>query len=198
MGIIFGENALSEKTINALFSYIEDTKKKFAWGSNFHLWQPALTVANGVVLTHMLAADMRDAIFAELVERGKLPYHPNNGSMMFYSWFPGSSIAWHSDYEGHDLMTVYLSKDWNPNHGGYFCWREWGDTLPRHTYASPPDECRMRLPKYNEYVYMTDAEWHMTTITAPAAPPRLSLQMFFEKPVFEKLRASRLTELARR
>jgi hypothetical protein len=206
MAVIFGENALSNKTIDALFSYIEDKRKKFVWASNFHLWSPALIVASGVVLTHKLAGDMTDAIFAELVERSKLPYHPKNGTIMFYSWFPGSSIAWHTDYQDSHSMTVYLNKDWNPDHGGYFCWREWDERFPKNT-NSPPDKCRMRLPKYNEYVHMTDAEWHTTTITAFTAPPRLSLQMFFEPPqifsgkfseehwkaVLEKVRVSRLT-----
>jgi len=182
MAVIFGDDALSDKTIATLFSYAEEAKKKFAWGSNVYLWPPTLTITNGVVLTLSLPANATEAIFAELVGRGKLPYHPKDGIMMFYSWLPGSSITWHSDYLDKNSMTVYLTKDWRPDHGGYFCWRDWDETFPRHTYGSPPDECRMRLPKYNHYVYMTDAEWHTTTITAPSAPPRLSLQMFFGKP----------------
>jgi agmatinase len=182
MAVIFGKNALSEKTIDVLLSYVEDTKKKFAWGSNFHMWQPNLTVTSGVVLTHALHGEMTDAIYRELEQRGTLPYYPSYRSMMFYSWFAGSSITWHSDYQDKNSMTVYLCKHWNPDDGGYFCWKEWNESFPRHTYDTPPDECHMRRPSFNDYVYMTDAEWHTTTITAPSAPPRLTLQMFFAKP----------------
>jgi hypothetical protein len=179
VAVIFGENALSDQSLNNLFTYIDDMKKKFAWGTNLHIWPPTLTITPGVVLTHNLPEQMTDEIFAELVARGNLPFQPKDRIMMFYAWCAGSNITWHSDYLDKHSMTIYLSKNWNPNHGGYFCWREWDESLPRHSYGAPPEQCKMQLPKYNNFVYMTDAEWHTTTITAPSAPPRLSLQMFF-------------------
>jgi len=182
MTVSFGTNALSRDTIATLLTYVEGKKKDFAWGSNFLMWQPTLTIATGVVLTHGLPGEMADRIYNELVERKTLPYFPAARSIMFYSWFPGSSITWHTDYEDKNSMTIYLCKDWDPNHGGEFCWRDWDAAFSKHGSNGPPDVCRMRRPSFNEYVYMTDAEWHATTITAPSAPPRLTLQMFFAKP----------------
>lgn len=182
MAVIFGEDALLEQTIDKLFTYIEDVKKKFLWGSNVYLWSPQLTITNGVVLTHQLPENMAQVIMFELAARNKLPYLPENAVVMFYSWQPGSNITWHTDYDNKNSMTIYLSKDWNPDHGGYFCWKDWDESFPKGESAHPPEECKMKLPKYNHYVFMTGAEWHSTTIMAPSAPPRLSLQMFFKKP----------------
>jgi hypothetical protein len=181
MAVIFGEDALSEEGIDRLLSHVEESKKKFTWNSNYNLWSPTLIVPNGVVLTYVLPEKMADELFLELVARGKLSYHPASRIMMFYSWLPGSAITWHSDYTDKNSMTIYLSRDWKPDYGGYFCWRDWDHTLQRHDYSAPPVDSRMRMPVFNHYVYMTEAEWHTTTITAANAPPRLSLQMFFEK-----------------
>jgi hypothetical protein len=181
VAVVFGEDALSEEKIAAVLSHIEESKKNFSWGSNYHLWSPTLIIPNGAVLTYLLPDAMMDELFSELVARGKLSYRPNSRIIMFYVWLPGAAITWHSDYTDKNSMTIYLSRDWDPNYGGYFCWREWDDTFRRHDYSAPPVESRMRMPLFNNYVYMTDAEWHTTTITAANAPPRLSLQMFFEK-----------------
>lgn len=181
MAVFFGTDALSDKTIELLLGYIEEQKKRFAWGSNYFIWSPTLSVSSGAVLTHVLPDSIVEPIFCELYKRGKLYYLPKSRVMMFYAWFPGSSITWHSDYLDKSSMTIYLTKDWNPDHGGYFCWKEWGDDMPRHSFDRPPAVCQMRLPKFNEFVFMSDAEWHTTTITAYCAPPRLTLQMFFEK-----------------
>jgi hypothetical protein len=190
MAVIFGKNALSAETIGDLLSYAEDKKKEFVWGSNFHMWSPNLTIATGAVLTHALPGERADAIYRELAQRGTLPYYPNYRSIMFYSWFAGSNITWHFDYQDKSSMTVYLCEDWKPNDGGYFCWKEWSESFPKYTYDSPPDECQMRLPIFNDYVYITEAEWHTTTITAPSAPPRFTLQMFFSKPSMVRQRKS--------
>jgi predicted RNA methylase len=183
MAVTFGKDALSEEKINDLMSHIEESQKTFKWASNYTLWQPTLVVPNGAVLTYILPEAMANEIFAELVARRKLPYLPQNRTMMFYKWLPGSAITWHSDYTDKNSMTIYLSRDWKPDYGGYFCWRDWDEVFRRHDYGAPPIESRMRMPVFNQYVYMTDAEWHTTTITAANAPPRLSLQMFFEKEV---------------
>jgi hypothetical protein len=112
---------------------------------------------------------------------GKLPYLPKNAVVMFYAWMPGSYITWHTDYLDKNSMSVYLHRECDPNHGGYFCWQDWGRGIERHDWRAPPAQCQMALPRFNSYVYMDDAEWHTVTMTTPNAPPRLSLQMFFGK-----------------
>ena len=181
MAVIFGEDALSQDRIDKILSHVEESKKTFSWSANYNLWSPTLLVPNGAILTYALPESMTDELFSELALRDKLAYRPRSRIAMFYCWLPGSAITWHSDYTDKNSMTIYLSKDWRPDHGGYFCWRDWDDHLRRHDYSAPPVEARMRMPLFNHYVYMTDAEWHTTTITAANAPPRLSLQMFFEK-----------------
>jgi hypothetical protein len=181
MTVSFGRDALTDRVLDAVFAYIEPQKKQFRWGSNVLAWSPALIVGNGgAVLTHILPEGLTDSIYLNLLDRGILQRLPKNKIAMFYIWLPGSNITWHADYIDKQSMTIYLNKEWNPDHGGHFCWKDWGDDLPKHSYGAPPKECRMRTPEYNHYVHMTEAEWHTTTITAAASPPRLSLQMFFD------------------
>lgn len=179
MSVIFGQDALSESTVEGLFAYIENQKKHFVWASNFLLWEPILNKGNGVVLTHKLSNEWTASLYRELHERGKLTYIPSDAIAMYYAWFGGSHIAWHSDYLDKHSMTIYLTKDWHPDHGGYFCWKNWDESMPKHIYREPPAEANMRLPVYNGFVHITEAEWHTTTLTALSAPPRLSLQLFF-------------------
>ena len=180
MTVSFGQNALADEMLDAVFAYVEPQKKKFQWSSNVLSWSPALTVGNGAVLTHILPEGLTSSIYINLLDRGILERIPTNKVAMFYIWLPGSSITWHADYADKQSMTIYLNKSWNPDHGGYFCWKDWGEDLPKNSYDNPPAECRMRMPEFNNYVRMTEAEWHTTTITAAVAPPRLSLQMFFD------------------
>jgi len=181
MSVIFGEDALSESTVEQLLEYINECKKKYAWGSNFYFWRVA-PISAGVVLTHQMPEEWTNRLFVELHARGKLPYHPQRRVALFFAWHSGSNIAWHTDYVELSSMTIYLSRDWDPNFGGYFCWKDWDGISARLGFGNPPPkEAKMRLPSYNNYVYMTEAEWHTTTITASSAPPRLSLQMFFSK-----------------
>jgi hypothetical protein len=180
MTVSFGSNALTAEVLDAVFNYIEPQKKQFRWGSNILVWSPELTVGSGAVLTHMLPEGLTSSIYINLVDQGILDRIPKNKVAMFYAWLPGSSITWHADYIDKQSMTIYLNRNWNPDHGGYFCWKDWGGDLQKHSYESPPKECRMRMPEYNHYVHMTEAEWHTTTITAVVAPPRLTLQMFFD------------------
>lgn len=181
MTVSFGKDALSEAVINAVFAYIEPQKNQFRWNANVLAWSPALlTGNNSAVLTHILPEDLTNAIYSELLNRGIIRHIPKDKVAMFYVWLPGSSITWHADYVDKNSITIYLNEAWNPDHGGYFCWKDWGDDFPKGTYTSPPRDCRMRMPEFNAYVHMTEAEWHTTTITAAAAPPRLTLQMFFD------------------
>lgn len=182
MAVIFGEDALSGETLARIFSYIEKAKAEFVWSANFHVWSPTLVASAGAVLTHILPEQIAEALFSEIRERGKIPYRPRSNVMMFYSWLPGSSITWHRDYPDKNSLSVYLNKEWKADDGGCFCWKDWDETMNKDSHDTPPDISSMRVPRYNNYVYMTDAEWHAVTITAPGAPARLSLQAFFDKP----------------
>lgn len=181
MTVTFGESALSEPTLEKLFAYINGLQNRNVWNSNFKTWQSELTISNGAVITHLMHGAEADMILNELVERRTLPYRPVTTSMMFYAWYPGSSIAWHQDYAEKNSMTVYLSPEWHPDFGGWFCWRDWDGNFRRGNPV-PPTECRMRLPQFNNWVMMNESEWHTTTLTSPYAKVRLSLQMFFDKP----------------
>lgn len=181
MAVIFGEAALSEQILGKILSYSRAVTEKFQWNCNIHFWPEGLINTHGVVMTHMLSAEATIAIFRDLRANGHLSYLPKEKTAMIYSWLPGSGIAWHPDYGNKSSMTIYLNREWRPDHGGYFCWKDWGEDLPQHTYDYAPTEGRIRMPQFNHYVYMNDAEWHCTTITSTLAPPRLSLQMFFDK-----------------
>jgi len=183
VAVIFRENALLEVTLDKLFTYIKSVEKEYVWGSSTYQWAPNLIVNKGVVLTHPMPVDLKNSIVSELIVKNIIPNPPKSCSMAFYSWQAGSNIAWHRDYPVVHAMTIYLSKDWNPDHGGHFCWRDWDETWPKDfERTTPPEEGKKRSPAFNSCVRLTEGEWHSTTITTLDAPPRLSLQLFFDQP----------------
>jgi hypothetical protein len=179
MAVIFGQDALSDSTLEKLSSYLRSREKEFVWGSNYLLWPPTLTTrGGGVVLTHKLTPEWTESLLEELHSREKLSYMPSSGTAMYYAWFGGSSINWHTDYADKSSMTIYLSKEWLAEYGGYFCWKDW-DSSDLNSNGDVPREARIRVPMYNTFVHITKAEWHATTYSAPFAPVRSTLQLFF-------------------
>ena len=76
MAVIFGEDALSDKTLVRIFSYIEKAGAEFVWSTNLLIWPPNLIASTGAVLTHILPEQIADTLFSEILERGKIPYRP--------------------------------------------------------------------------------------------------------------------------
>lgn len=182
MAVIHGCDALSSATLERLFVYIEARRKEPVWNANINLWESGIVHRSSPVLVHSIEQAFSDALLAELHERGKLPYRHEGVPVMFYAWPAGSYIPWHSDFIDKYSMTVYLNQAWKPDHGGAFCWQDWGLGIERHDWSAPPLQCQMIRPRFNAYALMTDAEWHAVTMTTPDAPPRLTLQMFLPRP----------------
>ncbi|MBV8603663.1 MAG: 2OG-Fe(II) oxygenase [Pelomonas sp.] len=182
MAVIHGREALSEATLDKLVRYIEARRKQAVWNTNVNLWDAGIVHASAPVIVHPIEAGFSDELLAELHARGKLPYLHQGVTVMFYAWPAGSYIPWHSDFTDKYSMTVYLNRDWHPDHGGAFCWQDWGVGIERHDFAAPPLQCQMIRPRHNAYALMTDTEWHCVTATTPNAPARLTLQMFLPRP----------------
>lgn len=87
-----------------------------------------------------------------------------------YSWYPGSSIPWHTDEGYLHAMTIYLNHDWDKNWGGYF------------SYLSE-DGVRCIIPEFNLGVAVCPPTPHTVLLVDYSAPVRETLQIFV-KPKF--------------
>ncbi|MDY0745625.1 2OG-Fe(II) oxygenase [Paucibacter sp. R3-3] len=182
MAVIHGRDALSESTLERLLQYLEERRKQPVWNTNINLWDQGIVHASAPVLVHPIEQSFSNDLLAELHARGKLPYLHQGETVMFYAWPPGSYIPWHSDFVDKYSMTVYLNREWNPDHGGAFCWQDWGVGIERHDWSGPPVQSQMIRPRHNAYALMTDTEWHCVTATTSNAPARLTLQLFLPRP----------------
>jgi hypothetical protein len=181
MAVTLGSAALSEATLQTLEQYIEARRTDFCWSSNLKLWDASLVQSSAAVLTHRIEGDFQAQLLAELHARGALPLVPRSVVLLYSIWLPGSYITWHSDYLDKHSLSVYVHRHWDPNHGVAFCWQAWGGSLERHDWRAPPQLCKMVQPTPNSWVHMDDADWHPVSMTTPNAPPRLSLQLFYER-----------------
>jgi hypothetical protein len=182
MAVIHGRDALSDATLERVFQYIEARRKDAVWNTNLNLWDAGIVHQSSPVLVHPIEQAFSNDLLAELHERGKLPYRHEGITVMFYAWPAGSYIPWHSDFVDKYSMTIYLNQQWNPDHGGAFCWQDWGLGIERHDWSAPPVKAQMIRPQFNAYALMTDTEWHAVTMTTPNAPARLTLQLFLPRP----------------
>lgn len=127
------------------------------WGSN-------IVEDSGPVHVHSIptASDLYQRIFAAV--RNQTGNSPT--SIMCYYWMPNSHICWHNDTNHSGAVTIYLNRDWNPNHGGLFLYEQ-GSTI------------QAVLPIMNRAVMQIGGEMHAVTCTTSRAPIRCTLQMFF-------------------
>jgi hypothetical protein len=182
VAVVHGQEALSQETLERLERYLAEQRQRPVWNSNRNFWDAGIVHMSAPVLVHAIEAGFSDDLLAELHQRAKLPYLHRGEQVMYYAWPAGSYIPWHSDFVEKYSMTIYLNKQWHPDHGGAFCWQDWGVGIERHDWSAAPVHSRMVSPRYNAYALMTDTEWHAVSMTTPNAPVRETLQLFLPRP----------------
>lgn len=182
MTVAHGFDALGEATLERLFAYVDWAKTQACWNTNTHLWQRDIVQFSAPVLVHAVDGNFANELLYELFERGVLLADHRGETVMVYIWPAGSFIPWHTDYGDRYSLTVYLNRQWQPDHGGAFCWQDRGDEGSAAIASQAPVEGHFRSPTFNAYVRMTGAEWHCVSMTMPDAPARLTLQMFLPLP----------------
>jgi len=175
-------NVLSDELIDRLFAWNEETKGGDVWASNQAKWLDVLKYATtGTILSRVLPDNFKNDIFNDLYQRGKINWMPHTTSALFYMGFPLSCVNWHPDFPDYDAMSIYLSREWDSNWGGWFAWTDEraGNDLTQPAFNVPYG--KFFVPSYNSAIHSTNTEWHCTTPISPKAPVRYSIQLWFSK-----------------
>ena len=163
-------NFLNNDIINQAHSEVGLLIGRPVWNTSYNIWEPGL-VANGVggcvAITH-LSDQLTETIATTL-----LPHVPpcTEISLTHCLFYPGSGINYHNDGGYTFGATIYLSLEWNINHGGMFIYGgKDGDNT---------DDLKVLFPTFNSLVINTDKEYHMVTAISPLAPkPRYTIQIW--------------------
>jgi hypothetical protein len=175
-------DVLSQELIDRIFAWNEETKGGDVWASNQVKWLNVLKYATtGTILSRVLPDHLRGDIFKDLYNRNKIDRQPLSTSALFYIGFPNSCVNWHPDFPEYEAMSVYLSKEWDSNWGGWFAWTEENAGKDLSQPAFNPLSGNFFVPQYNTAIHSTNTEWHCTTPISPMAQPRYSIQLWFSK-----------------
>jgi hypothetical protein len=128
--IIMIENFFTEELLNL----IDEKIKKFfsskldipVFSSSILNWEHSLVKSSSPILRHILTnsdIDLLNEIKKE--SQNKIPYFVND--VLIHICPRLSYIPWHSDSGHAAALTVYLNKNWDPDWGGYFMYREGGE-----------------------------------------------------------------------
>jgi hypothetical protein len=175
-------DVLSQPLIDKILAWNEETKGGDVWASNQVKWVNVLKYATtGTILSRVFSEEIRAEIFDDLYLRRKIDHQPSSTSALFYMGFPHSCVNWHSDFPDYDAMSIYLSKEWDSNWGGWFAWTEENAGKDLSQPQFNPLSGNFFVPQYNTAVHSTNTEWHCTTPISSMAPPRISIQLWFSK-----------------
>ena len=197
---VFSTDLLDTIVTESKQSLIDGTKPNY-WTN--YSWPENIMLDSGLVLCSEVNRDYikplcetidRNNIF--ITPEGKNLGKPVSVAVMLYNWQRYSYIPFHTDSLAGDITcTVFLNKEWDKNWGGAnICEVDPGVGLDLHLPGASPRvmegmvqtsqvvEHMIEYPEYNKmlvnYGYLNVR--HSTSILAPAAPDRLTLQMFFK------------------
>ena len=208
---VFGTNLLDE-IVNDSDRALTDSSKGHFW-TNYG-WPDDIILDSGVVLCTEVDKRHHQPLYETIEQNGvfitpegKNLGKPKHAAVMLYNWQRYSYIPFHTDTKVSDVTcTVFLNKEWDKNWGGANVCEvspenalDWGlpGSGPRpmegliQSGTTGRVEHTIEYPEYNKmlvnYSYMNIK--HSTTLLAPAAPNRLTLQIFFrfeEQHLYEK------------
>jgi hypothetical protein len=182
MAVNILRDVLSQNLIDRIFAWNEETKGGDVWASNQVKWLDVLKYSTtGTILSRVLPENLRADIYNEIYSRGKINWMPQTTSALFYMGFPLSCVNWHPDFPEYDAMSIYLSREWDSNWGGWFAWttENAGKDLSQPSFNVPYGY--FWAPQFNTAIHSTNTEWHSTTPIAANAPVRYSIQLWFSK-----------------
>jgi hypothetical protein len=175
-------DVLSQELIDKILAWNEESKGGDVWASNHVKWANVLKYATtGTILSRVLPHYLRDELYDDLYIRRKIDRRPAITSAVFYMGFPLSCVNWHSDFPDYDSMSIYLTKEWDSNWGGWFAWTEENAGKDLSQPSFNPLSGNFFVPQYNTAIHSTNTEWHCTTPLSSTAPPRISIQLWFSK-----------------
>lgn len=132
----------------------------------------------GVILVSFIPPPFDQELLEYMMEMGYFKRAPRFFSGMIYQGKACSFNHWHTDtkldFNGMERSgcSIYLNETWDPNWGGWFCWKDSFEAREGHTIC----------PEYNKAVILSHDVPHCTTPVSTAAEvPRLSFQLFFER-----------------
>lgn len=161
---------VSEELIDLCIAEIETKKKHDCWGISKWKWGAKLMTSS--MKSFCLSAKPCTDIYKRIRNETSpwLPFVPT--SINYHVWLPGSGINWHNDADYVYGATLHL-KDWPPEHGGIFMWKENGTDILHSTY-----------PKRNTMVINEGEERHAVSpivVNERDAGLRMSVQLFCSK-----------------
>lgn len=160
------ENVFSEALLEKLFLHTRDGKAPnktnfFNWGSN------VIGVSNAIFVFD-LPEELKKEVETELLNKNIFEQVPKKWFCSVFLMSRHSNIPWHNDEKYKFTCTIYLNKEWDSNHGGYFMYED-------------GEELKAIIPTYNNAVSFAPPLKHTSVLTSNYAPLRESLQIFVEE-----------------
>jgi Rps23 Pro-64 3,4-dihydroxylase Tpa1-like proline 4-hydroxylase len=170
MPVTIENNVFDTLQIQAIFSNVFHTDNTQKWRIHKHTWNPRVAGKSPGVIAIFNIEDSLRTMISNTLQRF-LQEDEEVSCVMYYEWNQLSQINWHNDGRKKAAITVYLNETWDPDFGGFFCWREDSETA------------RLFVPQFNSAVIVRGNPFHHVSLISPYAPVRKTLQVWIrEKP----------------
>tara|TARA_R110000868_G_scaffold206099_2_gene454837 strand:+ start:110 stop:637 length:528 start_codon:yes stop_codon:yes gene_type:complete len=123
----------------------------------------------GDMFKHHVSKNFDDEIYDIIINKLKTSFPTLVPETIYLHWGLGGHIDWHIDNGQSAAVSIYLTKDWTKEDGGYFI------------YEKENNDLEIILPKMNMCIFQTGAIPHCTTPTYTPNKIRKSIQVFFKK-----------------
>lgn len=160
------QNFLSEQLLQDIRAYLDQkiVSESPVWYSNVSWNNSVVKNSGNIMITQM--AEFKNQL---------LPYYRGLGDKFqncdiwpqLFVWSRGAYLPWHDDHGRDFASTIYLNKQWDPDDGGIFLYKDTADAI------------RGELPEYNKMVINdSKLEHHVTMIANMAKTHRISIQIW--------------------
>jgi len=106
-------------------------------------------------------------VYEILEKRIKEEFSVKEFTAYFHYLYPGSHMGWHAEVEGiKSAISIYLTRDWDWNYGGYICYQE------------AEEDLRLQIPDFNKAILQKSGTLHCVTPVYKDCPVRKSIQVF--------------------
>lgn len=164
------DNFFTEDTLNLIDEKIKSiyntSKERPMFSSSISHWDDYLKGSSTPILRYVLSTDdleLMDILKKEI--QNKIPYYVNN--VIIHICPKLSYIPWHNDSGHTAALTVYINKNWDPNWGGYFMYKD-------------NDDIKALKPERNCAILQKGGLSHCVSTTNIDADYRVSIQCFLQ------------------
>jgi len=162
-------NFLSEHSLNLIDNKIEELfnsrGSKPLFSSSVSHWEKNLIDSSIPILRYTLKSEdleLLNALKSEI--EGKINYFVED--VIIHICPRLSYIPWHNDGNHKAAISIYISKKWDPNWGGYFL------------YADDQKNIRGVIPERNLAIFQKGGTPHSVSLIGMNADYRISIQCF--------------------